>query len=217
MSKPTLYSYWRSSCSWRVRIALALKGIDYDYKAINLLSGDQRSPEFLSQNPHGLVPLLIFDGTPISESIAIIEYLDEKFPNKFPKLLPDNAEDRAKVRSLAYAISSNIQPVQNLRVMKFYSKGDQAKNAEWAKHFIELGFDALEEELKKTAKKFSFGDTITLVDLCIPPQVYNARRFSVDMSKYPTIERIDKTLAEIPEFQAAQPNRQPDAPESERA
>uniref|UniRef100_A0A1I7Z486 maleylacetoacetate isomerase n=1 Tax=Steinernema glaseri TaxID=37863 RepID=A0A1I7Z486_9BILA len=216
LMKPTLYSYWRSSCSWRVRIALALKGIDYDYEGVNLVKGAQREPEFLKKNPQGLVPAYVSGQTVLTESMAIMEYLEEKFPDKL-KLLPETPEDRAKVRALCYLIASNTQPIQNLRVLQFYGKGDTSKYAEWASHWICLGFEALEVELKMCSGKFAFGDEPTLLDALIPPQVYNAKRFKVDMDKYPTIQAVNERLGELEAFKKAHPSRQPDTPEGERA
>ena len=155
--------------------ALNLKGIDYEYKVVNLLTNDHKTPEYVALNPKSLVPLLDCDGTLLTESVAIMEYLDEKFPDKNP-LLPKSLEDRAKVRSLVSAITSNIQPVQNMRVIKFVGQGDQDKTAAFARHFIELGFEGLEKDLEKTAGKYAFGDTITMADVVIPAQVYNALR-----------------------------------------
>lgn len=152
-----------------------MKGVDYEYKVVNLLTNDHKTPEYLALNPRALVPLLDFDGALLTESVAIMEYLDEKFPNKNP-FLPKNLEDRAKVRSLVSAIASNIQPVQNMRVLKFVGQGDQDKTAAFARHFIELGFDGLEKDLQKTAGKYAFGDTLTMADIVIPAQVYNALR-----------------------------------------
>uniref|UniRef100_A0AC35FF78 Maleylacetoacetate isomerase n=1 Tax=Panagrolaimus sp. PS1159 TaxID=55785 RepID=A0AC35FF78_9BILA len=214
-SKPILYSYWRSSCSWRVRIALELKGIEYEYKAVNLLASGQIEEPFLKLNPRGMVPAFIYDGKTYSESMAIIEFIDEKFQNG-PSLLPKTPEERAIVRSLAYGITSNIQPLQNLNVLKYIAKGDQQKSNEHAHHFIQRGFNALEKDLSKTAGKYCFGDTITIADLCIPPQVYNATRFGVNMDEYPTIKRLNETLSAIPEFIKADAWHQPDTPDAEK-
>uniref|UniRef100_A0A914DVA4 maleylacetoacetate isomerase n=1 Tax=Acrobeloides nanus TaxID=290746 RepID=A0A914DVA4_9BILA len=173
-SKPTLYSFWRSSCAWRVRIALALKGIEYEYKAVDIFNGAQNNPEYRKISPFGMVPCLLHDGTAIVESMAIIEYLEEKFPYT-KRLLPDKPEDRATVRALAYMITSNIQPIQTNRVANYYGQGDQEKANSWNKHFIEVGFHALEQMLQKTAGKYAFGDSLSLADMCIPAQVFNAR------------------------------------------
>uniref|UniRef100_A0A7E4W695 maleylacetoacetate isomerase n=1 Tax=Panagrellus redivivus TaxID=6233 RepID=A0A7E4W695_PANRE len=217
ISKPTLYGYWRSSCTWRLRIALNLKKIPYDYKVISVIDGEQFKPEFLAINPRGLVPVLDFgNGTVIADSLAIIEYLEEKYPDTGVPLLPKSPEARAVVRSLTYLVTSGIQPLQNNRVMKYVSGGDPDKMTDHCKHFITIGFDAFEKELSKSAGKYAVGDELSLVDLVIPSQVNNAHRFNVDMSKYPTINRINATLAEIPEFIAADAWHQPDTPENLR-
>ena len=156
-------------------LALNLKGVDYEYKIVNLLTGDHKTPEYLALNPRALVPLLDFNGTLLTESVAIMEYLDEKFPDKNP-FFPKNPEDRAIVRSLVSAITSNIQPIQNMRIIKHVGQGDQDKTAAFARYVIDLGFEGLEKDLQKTAGKYAFGDTITMADIVIPAQVYNALR-----------------------------------------
>ncbi|KAE9549769.1 hypothetical protein FO519_007020 [Halicephalobus sp. NKZ332] len=209
--KPILYSFYRSSCSWRVRIALELKGIDYEYRAVNLAKMESRTPEYKKINPRGLVPVLVFEGRSYSESMSIIEFLEEKFPNKNP-LLPKNPEDKAIVRSLASEIFANIQPLQTPKSIDAFGKSLEEGN-EKAKKFIEDGFEVLEEELKQTSGKYCFGDQITIADLFIPGQVYNAvERFGVDISKYPLINRINNILSQIPEFIRADAWHQPDTP-----
>uniref|UniRef100_A0A1I7ZZ26 maleylacetoacetate isomerase n=1 Tax=Steinernema glaseri TaxID=37863 RepID=A0A1I7ZZ26_9BILA len=210
-----LYNNWKSSCSWRVRIALALKGIEYEYKPVNLAKKEQRSSEYLKINPQGLVPVLAVGKKHLAESIAIMEYLEEKFPEK-RKLLPQNPEDRAKVRGLTLLVAANIQPLQNLKVREYYAKGDPAKLKEWAVHWVEGGFTALEAELLKYSGngKFAYGDNPTFLDAVIPPQVYNAReKFGIDMSRFPTIQAVDGRLNEIKAVQSAHPKNQPDAPQ----
>ncbi|GLD93012.1 hypothetical protein PINS_up019335 [Pythium insidiosum] len=213
---PVLYSYWRSSCSWRVRIALAHKGIEYEYKAVHLVKngGEQYQDEFSAVNPNQRVPTLVIDGHAISQSSAILEYLEETRPEK--PLLPKDPATRAKIRNVCQIIGADIQPIQNLAVMnkavEALPESEQgAKKIEWGRYWVERGFIALEKELQKTAGAFCVGDTVTLADLFLEPQVYNANRFNVDMSKFPTIARISKTLAELPAFQAAHPSQQPDA------
>eukprot|EP00043_Microstomoeca_roanoka_P011127 m.105062 g.105062 ORF g.105062 m.105062 type:complete len:217 (+) comp15101_c1_seq1:33-683(+) len=208
----TLYSYFRSSCAWRVRIALNLKKIKYEYKAVNLLKSEQLSDDYLAVNPMGELPALVIDGHTLTQSLAIIEYLDETHPET-PLLPRDDPFKRSEIRRLAHVIASGIQPLQNLRVLKKH--GIEHKN-EWAQWVINKGFAALERELQKTAGKFSYGDSITLLDLCLVPQVYNAERFEVDMSQYPTIQRINAALSELAEFKAAHPSQQPDCPEELR-
>eukprot|EP00055_Hartaetosiga_balthica_P007056 m.23775 g.23775 ORF g.23775 m.23775 type:complete len:218 (+) comp5583_c0_seq1:128-781(+) len=204
-----LYSYFRSSCSWRVRIALNLKNIDYKYHAINLLKGEQKSEEYLEVNPMGEIPALKIDGHLLTQSVAIIEYLDETRPET-PLVPRDDPFKRAEVRRLTHMITSGIQPIQNLRVLLKHGKEHKMEWGQWA---ISTGFDALEKELEKTAGKYCFGDEITMVDLCLVPQVFNAERFEVDMSKYPTIQRIAGTLSELDAFAKAHPTKQPDCPE----
>jgi len=208
--KPILYSYWRSSCSWRVRIALELKGISYEYRPINLLKKEQSSPEFLKLNPLGFVPALIHNESVFTQSLAILEYLDEAFPDS-PQLIRGTPEQRAQIRSLALILIADTQPVQNLSVQEFHAGDDADKKQQWAQQFIERGFRALEKQLETTAGKYSFGDRISLIDVCIPPQVYNARRFKVEMTQFPIINRIEGALAEVAEFRKAAPEAQPDA------
>ncbi|KAG0255264.1 Glutathione S-transferase zeta-1 [Mortierella polycephala] len=209
LDRPVLYSYFRSSCSWRVRIALNLKKIDAEIRPINLLKGEQRSEEFLKIQPFGFVPAYIDSksGQTLIESVSIIEYLDEIHP-EYP-LLPKNPLERAKVRALVQAVAMDIQPVTNLRILKYVG---EEKKGEWAKHFLAEGFKALEKMLEKTAGVYSFGDSITMADLALVPQVYNGVRFGVDMSAFPIISRINSILSELPEFKAAYPTQQIDCP-----
>jgi len=208
--KPILYSYWRSSCSWRVRIALELKGIEYEYRSINLVKKEQSDPEFLKLNPLGFVPTFVHNDIVLSQSLAILEYLDEVFPEHH-QLIHGTPAEKAQIRSLALILISDTQPVQNLAVQAYHGGSDAEKKQQWAKHFIERGFEALEKLLEKTSGKYSVGDKLSLVDICIPPQVYNARRFKVEMNKFPIISRLDEELAKISEFQKARPENQPDA------
>jgi len=206
MSNIVLYSYWRSSCSWRVRLALQLKGLKYEYKAVNLLKSEQTMEEYTAMNPIQSVPTLVIDGHTLSQSVAIIEYLEETRLN-FP-LLPKDPVKRALVRQIVQSVVADIQPVQNLRVLK---KVGEDKKAEWAKYFIEFGFKAIEKTLNTTSGTYCVGDDITMADICLVPQVYNAGRFNVDMSQFPNIIRINETLSKLAEFQAAHPDSQPDA------
>nr|CAD2164247.1 unnamed protein product [Meloidogyne enterolobii] len=210
---PVLYSYWRSSCSWRVRIALNLKGIKYEQKTINLLKGEQIKDE--EHLPFALVPAFNYNNFLLSESLAIIEFLEEKFPNS-PSLLPGTVEDKARIRALSLQIVANTQPLQNLFVLEYLSE-DANKRKEWAKHWIEKSFKNLDRELAKySGGKYSYGDLPTILDCCIPPQVFNAKRFGVNMEEFPTIAKIDKFLATLPEFKLAHANNQPDTPEGEK-
>ncbi|XP_077123632.1 maleylacetoacetate isomerase isoform X2 [Ranitomeya variabilis] len=206
--KPLLFSYFRSSCSWRVRIALALKGIEYDLRPVNLIQdgGQQRTDEYKRVNPMQQVPALRIDGVTLSQSLAIIEYLEETRP--LPPLLPGDPLKRAQCRMISDHIASGIQPVQNLDVLQ--RVGD--KKLEWAQHYITRGFQALELLLQDTAGHYCVGDEVTMADLCLVPQVANADRFHVDMTPYPTISRINQALLQLEAFQISHPSRQPDTP-----
>ncbi|NUT15777.1 MAG: maleylacetoacetate isomerase [Cupriavidus sp.] len=211
-----LYSYFRSSASFRVRIALELKGLSYDYVPVHLLKegGQQLKPEFRAVNPDGLVPALVDGEHVLQQSLAIVEYLDEVHPE--PKLLPGTALDRAYVRGLAQEIACEIHPLNNLRVLKYlkHTVGvtDEVKDA-WYRHWIELGFASLQANLERSGKagRFCFGDTPTLADLCLVPQVFNAQRFNIDVARYPLIAKIYEACMALPAFQKAQPKSQPDA------
>ncbi|XP_033631029.1 maleylacetoacetate isomerase-like [Asterias rubens] len=209
--KPILYSYYRSSCSWRVRIALALKGIEHEYSAVNLLKSEQLGETYLSVNPTGQVPALQIDSMVLTQSNAIIEYLDET--RDAPSLLPKDPKKRFLVRELSQVISCGIQPVQNLKVLRYI--GDE-KKGEWGHRAIKEGFEALEKLLEQTAGTYCVDDEITMADLCLVPQVYNANRFKVDMSKFPVISRINAALMELDSFKASHPSKQPDCPEDQR-
>jgi len=201
-----LYSYWRSSASWRVRLVLAIKGIQYEYKEVNLLQSAQLQENYSVVNPMKAVPTLKIDGHLLGQSVAIVEYLEETRPD--PPLFPKDAYLRAKVRQIIETIASDIHPIQNLKVLK---KVGEDKKAEWAKFWIEAGFDGLEKILKETAGKYCVGDTLTLADCFLIPQVYNSRRWSVDLSKYPTIVRLEEEISKLPAFKQAHADSQPDA------
>ncbi|RUS70196.1 hypothetical protein EGW08_022040 [Elysia chlorotica] len=210
--KVVLYSYFRSSASWRVRIALAMKDVKYDYKAVHLVKdgGEQNSEEYRKLNPMGLVPSLEIDGHILTQSLPIIEYLEEKYPE--PALLPKDAYGKAQVRALSEIVNSGIQPLQNLKVLQKYGDGKE----EWARFHIEKGLIALEQMLEKTAGTYCYGDQVTMADLCLVPQIYNANRFKVDMTQFPIINRVHDKLVQLPAFVAADPARQPDTPEDMR-
>ncbi|KPM03944.1 maleylacetoacetate isomerase-like protein [Sarcoptes scabiei] len=214
-SKFVLFSYWRSSCSWRIRALLEYKRIPYEYRAINLLNGEQFSPEFLRINPLGLVPALQFqteDGRTeiISESMAIVDYLEHIVPE--PSIFPKDPIERAKVIAVAEAIVSGIQPVQNLGVMKLVEQmtGSKEKSLEWSNKWIAMKFKRLELMLKSTAGKYCFGDRLTLADICLVPQIANAIRYRVDLDEFPLLKQLNETLLSCECFQKSRPENQPD-------
>eukprot|EP01061_Rhynchopus_euleeides_P030371 TRINITY_DN50481_c0_g1_i1.p1 TRINITY_DN50481_c0_g1~~TRINITY_DN50481_c0_g1_i1.p1 ORF type:complete len:244 (+),score=107.12 TRINITY_DN50481_c0_g1_i1:48-734(+) len=215
-SKPVLFSYWRSSCSWRVRIALALKDVEYSYEAVNLLKGEQRSEDHVKRNVMGQVPAYIVSegDDAVGQSLAIMEYIDEAHAG-YP-LLPKDLLQRAKVRELCNIIASGIQPIQNLAVLKKVGAdfGDEHKT-KWAQYWITEGFKALEKALERTAGKYCFGDEVTMADCCLVPQIYNAGRFNVDFSAFPLIKRIGEELDKHPAAKKAHPDNMPDAPKKE--
>ncbi|ANL33879.1 maleylacetoacetate isomerase [Rhizobium phaseoli] len=207
MSEVVLYEYWRSSASYRVRIALNLLDIDYRTVPINLLEGAHRTPDYLTLNPQGLVPTLVIDGQVLTQSLAIIEYLAELRPEG--GLLPSNIADRRKVRALAYAVAMDIHPICNLHVVAHLIEVTEKAEARegWMNHFIGDGLRKLDVMIGETGGKFSFGDRPTMADLCLVPQLYNARRWGVDMTTFSRITDIDARCAELPAFQAAHPDR----------
>uniref|UniRef100_A0A1I7URQ6 maleylacetoacetate isomerase n=1 Tax=Caenorhabditis tropicalis TaxID=1561998 RepID=A0A1I7URQ6_9PELO len=205
--KPVLYSYWRSSCSWRVRIALALKNIDYEYKTVDLLS-EQAKSDLKAINPTAKVPAFVVNGQVLGESLAIIEYLEETHPEV--PLLPKDPIKRALARQIALLVASGIQPLHNLKVLQILNKKEAGFGGQFAKQFVVEGLTALEVLLKEHSGKYAVGDVVTIADLNIPPLVYSANRFNLDLSAYPTVNRINATLAEIPAFIAAHPDNQPD-------
>ncbi|KAJ1506959.1 hypothetical protein HMI54_013023 [Coelomomyces lativittatus] len=213
-----LYTYYRSSCSWRVRIALAYKQIVYQSKYIHLLKSEQHASEYARLNSSQLLPTLIIDGHVLNQSIAILEYLEESRP-LFP-LLPSTPKDRAIVRTMVQIIASDIQPVQNLRVLEHFSSNFEnlelkaSKKLRWAQHWIQLGLISLESQvsLHSTSLKYCFGDTLSMVDCCFVPQMYNALRFQVDCSSFPKLMSIYQHLITLEVFQKASPENQQDFP-----
>uniref|UniRef100_A0A8D2CFE0 maleylacetoacetate isomerase n=1 Tax=Sus scrofa TaxID=9823 RepID=A0A8D2CFE0_PIG len=195
-------------------LALALKNIDYEIVAINLIKdgGQQFSKEFQALNPMKQVPALKIDGITLSQSLAIIEYLEETRPT--PRLLPQDPKKRAQVRMISDLLASGIQPLQNLSVLNQVGKENQLT---WAQRVIAPGFNALEQILQSTAGKYCMGDEVSMADLCLVPQVANAERYKVDLSPYPTISRINKSLLALEAFQVSHPSRQPDTPPELRA
>ncbi|MBY4589232.1 MULTISPECIES: maleylacetoacetate isomerase [Rhizobium] len=206
MSEVVLYDYWRSSASYRVRIALNLLEIDYRTVPVNLLEAAHRKPDYLALNPQGLVPTLVIDGQVLTQSLAIIEYLAELRPEC--RLLPSDITDRQHVRALAYAVAMDIHPICNLHVVAHLIEVTEKAGAreEWMKHFIADGLGKLEAMIDDAGGTFSFGDQPTMADLCLVPQVYNARRWGVDLTHLKRIVDIDTRCAELPAFQAAHPD-----------
>ncbi|CAN9502178.1 unnamed protein product [Ophioblennius macclurei] len=213
LSKPVLHGYFRSSCSWRVRIAFALKGVEYDQIPVNLIQdgGQQHTEKYKTLNPMRQVPAVEIDGITITQSLAAIQYVDETRPG--PHLLPADPKKRAQVRVISDIIASGIQPLQNLSVIQKIG----ADKVQWSQHFIDRGFQALEPILKETAGKYCVGDEVSMADICLVPQVYNAERFKVDLEKYPTIRRLNESLLELEAFKVSHPSRQPDTPADLRA
>ena len=203
-----LFHYWRSSCSWRVRWALALKGLSYKSCPVNLLKKEQNELSYLKTNPSGQVPCLIVNGKSLSESLAILEWLEESFPT--PALLAKDSWRRAEIRSFCSMIGSGIQPIANLRVTGYYAS-DAEKKAEWSRHFINEGLIPLETMLRKNGGQFSFGDEITMADLFLVPQIYNALRSNVDMSRFPLAQAIYERCLKTAACDLAAPHNQPGA------
>lgn len=209
----TLHSAWRASAPYRVRIGLALKGVAYEYAALDLLAGDQRGAAYRAVNPQGLAPALdLGDGQILTQSLAILEWLEETRPT--PPILPRSALDRATVRAMANIVACDIHPLNNTRVgarLKTLGIGDDALVRDWIQPWIREGFDALEPMVARHAGMFAFGDSPTIADCCIVPQVYSANRFQLDMTSWPAIAGVAERTAMHPAFAAAHPSRQPDA------
>lgn len=204
----TLYTYFRSSAAFRVRIALNLKGLEAQQQFVSLLRGEQKDKHYNTLNPQGVVPTLVHDGHVLGQSLAIIEYLEEIAPN--PPLLPEAALDRAKVRQMALTIACEVHPLCNLRVREYLAKTmDEQQVLAWQHHWIGLGLAAMEAMVGDS--RFCFGPTVTLADICLIPQLYNARRVGLDLSPYPKLVRIEAAAYEFAAFQDAHPDRQPDA------
>ena len=209
MTRPILYEYWRSSASYRVRIALNLKNVDYESRPVNLLTGEQESEDYRALNPLGLVPMLEIDGHKLTQSPAIINYLDLRFPNQ--PLLPASAAERAHVVALALMVACDIHPLNNLSVLK-YLKNElgqpQEKIDAWYRHWISERLPALEEMAVPRAGKFMVGDAPTGADVLLVPQLYNARRYDVALGAYPTLLRAEENANKLEGFAAAHPDRQ---------
>ena len=212
MPETLLYDYFRSSACYRVRIALNLKGVAWRPVPVNLLESEQRDPAYVARNPQGFVPLLEIDGRRLTQSLAIIDYLDATRPD--PPLLPADAADRAHVQALALTVACDIHPLNNLRVLKRLSGLglDQDARDDWYRHWVAQGFDALEAMAAPRAGRFLFGDDPSLADLCLVPQMFNARRFEVALDSYPTLVRADAEANRLEAFAAAHPERVAPAP-----
>jgi maleylpyruvate isomerase len=214
--QPVLHTYFRSSAAYRVRIALNLKGIHarHEFVHLNRDGGQQFSAAFRSKHPQALVPVYSEDGMDLGQSLAILEYLEERYPE--PPLLPTEPKARARVRQIALGIACDIHPLNNLRVLKYLGGtlglNDEQKNA-WVRHWIALGLSALEQQLAGSSATgiFCVGNTPTLADCCLVPQWFSAERFGVDVSEFPTLQRIADHCNSLPGFAAAHPARQPDA------
>jgi maleylacetoacetate isomerase len=212
-----LYSYWRSSAAFRARIALNLKGLRYETRAVHLVrdGGEQHSADYAALNPQELVPTLVDGERVFTQSMAILEYLDETHPQ--PPLLPVDAAGRARVRALSQVVACDIHPIGNLRVLQQLGAefgADDAQKSAWMQHWVATGFRALETMLANSGDtgRYCHGDTPGLADVCLVPQVYNAQRWKVPLGDYPNILRIDAACAELDAFQRAVPEQQPDAP-----
>ena len=209
-----LYGYFRSSASYRVRIALSLKDIDYALQPVHLRRNEQRASLFLERNPQGLVPALEDGGAALTQSLAIIEYLEERIPE--PPLLPPAPVDRAWVRAMAQIVACDIHPINNLRILQYLENDlglDDDARAAWAARWIDEGFSAMEAMLKDDSRTGThcFGNQPTLADICLVPQVFNSRRFGMELARYPTLARIYENCMRLPAFADQAPERQPDA------
>lgn len=200
-----LHDYWRSSAAYRVRIGLNLLDLSYAAVPVDLLSGDQRAAENLARNPQGLVPSLQIDDVMLTQSLAILEYLDE---TRRAGWLPRDTVQRARVRAMAYAVAMDIHPICNLHVVRHAVTLGGTTTEDWMQHFITAGFTGLERMLAQNqVGRFALGDTVTLADICLVPQVYNALRWGVDMATFPRIASVDAKLTALPAFAAAHPDK----------
>ncbi len=212
MTRAVLHDYYRSSAAYRVRIALNLKGVHYEIRPVNLLESEQAGRAYRSLNPQGLVPMLEMNDRRITQSLAICDYLDATFPE--PPFVPADAADRAHVLALALTVACDIHPLNNLRVLKYLSgtlHQEQEQRDHWYAHWVTEGFDALEAMARPRAGAFLFGNTPTLADICLVPQMYNARRFNVPVDGFPTLVRADSSATALPAFAAAHPDLQEQA------
>lgn len=213
MTELALNTFFRSSAAWRVRIAFQLKGLSYSAVYRNFREQAQRAPDHLALNPQGLVPTLVADGVSFGQSLAIIEYLDETHAD--PPLLPADPVARAQVRAMAQIVACDIHPIGNLRVLQYlrteFGQSEDSVNA-WYRHWVKQGFDALEALASAQGDgRHCHGERVSIADICLVPQMYNARRFGADLDPYPTLRAIDAHLAALPAFAETAPERQPDA------
>lgn len=219
MTKKYLYGYWRSSASYRVRIALNLKGLGYEHRGVHLVKGEQNSDAFKAKNPQGLIPLYVEEDTngeafSLAQSLAIMDYLDERYPDA--TLLPNDLQRKAQIKSLAQIIACEIHPLDNLRVLQYLETtlnvGADAKMT-WYRHWITTGFTALESQLPTLlgGETFSLGEQAGYLEALLVPQIYNARRFDCPLDDFPQIVALANACNELPEFIAASPEKQPDA------
>jgi maleylacetoacetate isomerase/maleylpyruvate isomerase len=206
----TLHSAWRSSAAYRVRIGLNLKGLAYDIAPVNLVANQHQAPAFAALNPQRLLPALEVDGRTLTQSLAILDWLDETVPA--PPLLPVDPFDRAQVRAMAQIVASDIHPVNNLRILRALTKlgVDEPGREAWIGRWITDGFTALETMVARHGAGYAFGDAPTLADCCLVPQVYNAERFKTDLTPFPALRAVAARCADHPAFAAAHPNQQPD-------
>ena len=209
MSRAVLYDYYRSSAAYRVRIALNLKGVEYDSRPVNLLHSEHKADDYRAMNPQGLVPMLEIDGHRLTQSLSIIVYLDQLFPD--PPLMPRDPLDAAHVRAMALTVACDIHPLNNLRVLKYLSSElglPQEERDTWYMHWIREGLPALEALAAPSAGRFLFGDQPTIADVCLVPQLYNARRYAVPLDDYPTLRRAEEHANSLEAFARAHPDRQ---------
>ena len=217
MSTPALvlYGYWRSSAAYRVRIGLGLKGLAWQDRPVHLVrdGGEQHSAAHAARNPQQLVPVLEHDGVVLTQSLAILEYLDEAFPHT-PALLPADAAGRGRVRALAQLIACDVHPLGNLRVMQYLGRelaADENARLAWTRYWMAEGFAAMDAQLSVRPGRFCHGDTPGMADCCLIPQLYNARRFNLDLGAYPQLLAVERACQALPAFAAAAPEAQPDA------
>lgn len=207
-----LFNYFRSSASYRVRIALALKGLDYDYRSVHLVKGEQLQESYASVSAARLVPLLVDGGQRLTQSLAIIEYLEETHPE--PPLLPQDPVGRARVRAIALDIACEIHPLNNLRVLKYLTGslklGEDDKNR-WYRHWVETGLETVERQLAAAPATYCHGDTPTLADCTLVPQIFNARRFDCRLEHVPNVMRVFDACMKLPAFEQTRPENCPDA------